>query len=243
MLGHYLPFSLTTTTHTHTHRGRRRLCVWDKGESSSSALSFSPVLSRWDLEEVSDWEKLYIVSLFLWFTASSSFDSSVNLRAQWMKGVTSPSWIYSEKSNLSLVLLPCPCLQRYAASTHLSTSSRGWMSVLYKEPRSAGGHAATLRFHPPESKGFVVLWGLGSRTKGKALRDSSVRSISTQGWHGEATVLVPPSVECEDLSIKRKRRKWGLRSRRFSVKPANTESHLWLWSILQVDVFVKLGID
>lgn len=149
-----------------------------------------------------------------------------------MREVTSASWIYSEKSNVSLVLLPCPCLQRYAASTHLSTSSRGRMSVLYKEPRSAGGHTATLRFHPPESKGFVVLWGLGSRTKGLAgfLRSKHLGSRLTRrgnsvGW---------PSVECEDLSIKRKRRKWELRSRRFTVKPTFETCKHWKSSLIVV---------
>lgn len=59
-------------THTHTHKHAHtecadtgsRFCVSDGGESSNSALSFSPLLSRRDLKDVSDSEKLSIVSSF-----------------------------------------------------------------------------------------------------------------------------------------------------------------------------------
>lgn len=63
---------LATHAHTRTHRlpdctdtGGKRLCVSDGGESSNSALSFSPLLSCGDLKEVSDWEKFSVVSSFL----------------------------------------------------------------------------------------------------------------------------------------------------------------------------------
>lgn len=55
-------------THKHTHRQTadtgRRLCVSDGGESSNSAMSFSPLLSCGDLKEVSDWEKPLCCFLF-----------------------------------------------------------------------------------------------------------------------------------------------------------------------------------
>lgn len=103
---------ISPLTHRHTQTERRgereavdrgrRLCVSDGGESSNSALSFSPLLSCGDLKEVSDWEKLSVVSSFLinsyiqFFQLSSSppplLQSSENLEVQWIGGVTNHFW-------------------------------------------------------------------------------------------------------------------------------------------------------